>query len=196
MARRATRLQRTLFPRFARRWVSLQANVGNERFAGKHLFDTPETKKSKRLFEGHAMHRQLGARLNVKQKVVFRVFERLFTPARTIMETEMIELGPHPMTLQNKDGATQDVCVSLFLGEAEPFTFEDGDIVDEYNGYAMIKFDTFERRIETVAMNSLELAGRLMMLAEAYLIRTCEVENLTLYKSVPDDIKIVTDMFR
>ena len=142
------------------------------------------------------MHRQLGARLNVKQKVVFRVFERLFTPARTIMETEMIELGPHPMTLQNKDGATKDVCDSLFLGEAEPFTFEDGDIVDEYNGYAMIRFDTFERRIETVAMNSLELAGRLMMLAEAYLIRTCEVENLTLYKSVPDDIKIVTDMFR
>jgi hypothetical protein len=112
------------------------------------------------------------------------------------MENKMIELGPHQMCLQNKEGDIHEVFVSIYLGNAEPFTFEDGDSVDEYNGYAVIKFDTFERRIETVAMNSLELAGRLMMLAEAYLTRTCEVENLKLYKTIQGDVKLATDMFR
>jgi hypothetical protein len=108
----------------------------------------------------------------------------------------MIELGPHSLTLVNQDGDTHAVSVSITLNDAEAFTFEDGHSIDEFVGHVVITGETFERTIECVGLNSLELVGRLMMLGEAYLTRTCEVENLTIFKTIPDDVKFPTDIFR
>jgi hypothetical protein len=108
----------------------------------------------------------------------------------------MIELGPHSLTLVNENGDTHAVSVSITLNDAVAFTFEDGHSIDEFVGHVVITGETFERTIECVGLNSLELVGRLMMLGEAYLTRTCEVENLTMYKVIEGDIKIATDMFR
>jgi hypothetical protein len=165
-------------------------------FADKRPFGMRETGRTKRQSCVLVTLQRLFERQNAKQKVEYQEFAHHFTLAKTIMETKMTELGPHTMILQSESGDTHEISVSAFIGDATEFAFEDGDTVEEFHGHIVVKFEEFERRIEASAMNSLELAGRLMMLAEAYISRTCDVEKLIVYKTVPDDVKSPTDMFR
>jgi hypothetical protein len=108
----------------------------------------------------------------------------------------MIELGPHTLHFQNSDGQSEAFEVAIFLHppkeEGTP-DYEDGLA---YYGEVLLTFAQHERRMKVSCENNIELVGVLMKFAEAYISRTCEVDNLTLFRNIPGDIKVPTDMFR
>jgi hypothetical protein len=108
----------------------------------------------------------------------------------------MIELGPHTLHFHNSDGQSEAFEVAIFLHppkeEGTP-DYEDGLA---YYGEVLLTFAQHERRMKVSCENNIELVGILMKCAEAYISRTCEVQNLTVYRNIPGDIKVPTDMFR
>ena len=108
----------------------------------------------------------------------------------------MIELGPHTLHFHNSDGQSEAFEVAIFLHppkeEGTP-DYEDGLA---YYGEVLLTFAQHERRMKVSCENNIELVGILMKFAEAYISRTCEVQNLTVYRNIPGDIKVPTDMFR
>jgi hypothetical protein len=108
----------------------------------------------------------------------------------------MITLGPDTLTLQNKSGDTETFEIRIFLHEPKAEGTPEHDDGLAYYGEILLSFASHERRMKASCINNIELVGVLMMFAEAYISRTCEVENLTLFRNIPGDIKVPTEMFR
>jgi hypothetical protein len=176
--------------------IVMKCFIESGSFAEKLLFVMQGARMTERQFCEPVMLPQLFEHRNVRCPVEVLASERHCMMAETIEETKMIQLGPHPMHLRNAQDEVNDFTVTVFLNDPTHFEFEDGDTVEEFHGHVIVALPDFERKIEATALNALELTGRLMMLAEAYIMRTCEVEKLTVFNTVQDDIKVPTDMFR
>jgi hypothetical protein len=108
----------------------------------------------------------------------------------------MFELGPHKIILQNEAGDTEIATVTARILDSETFINDDGSEDTDQRGEIIIAFDGHERLIPATGLNTLEVIGRLLMLAEAYILRTCDLENLTVYIHRLGDVKGPGDMFR
>lgn len=108
----------------------------------------------------------------------------------------MITLGPDTLTLQNKSGDTETFEVRIFLHDPKEEGTPEHDDGLAYYGEIPLSFASYERRMKASCINNIELVGVLMMFAEAYISRTCEVDDLTLFRNILGDIKVPTDMFR
>ncbi len=108
----------------------------------------------------------------------------------------MIELGPHTLHFQTTDGQSEAFEIAIFLHppkEEGSTDYEDGLA---YYGEVLLTFAQHERRMKVSCENNIQLVGALMMFAESYIMRQCDVQNLTVYRNIPGDIKVPTDMFR
>jgi hypothetical protein len=108
----------------------------------------------------------------------------------------MITLGPDTLTLQNKSGDTETFEVRIFLHDPKEEGTPEHEDGLAYYGEILLSFSSHERRMKISCINSIELVGVLKKFAEAYISRTCEVNDLTLFRNIPGDIKVPTDMFR
>jgi hypothetical protein len=108
----------------------------------------------------------------------------------------MIELGPHTLQLQNRTGEIESVTVSIFLHGEETYENPDGSEETDQTGEIMLTFPNHERRMKAHAHNTIVVVGSLMMFAEAYLKRLCEVQKLKIFINRPGDVKVMHDIFR
>ncbi|GIU67008.1 hypothetical protein [Candidatus Phycosocius spiralis] len=108
----------------------------------------------------------------------------------------MIELGPQTLHFQTTDGQSEAFEVSIFVHPPKEEGTPDHEDGLAYYGEVMLTFAQHERRMKVSCENNIQLVGTLMMFAESYIMRQCDVQNLTVYRHIPGDIKVPTDMFR
>jgi hypothetical protein len=108
----------------------------------------------------------------------------------------MIELGPHTLHFQTKDGQSESFQVAMFLHPPKEVGTPEYDDGLAYYGEVLITFSNHERRMKVSCENNIQLVGALMMFAESYIMRECDIQDLKVYRNIPDDLKTPTEMFR